>query len=97
MPTSASAGNGRHLSAKLADCWLLDPVGARPARWAVALALTVWVGLWAAYSTFAERAFGINLDMGEAYAWSRHLDWSYAKHPPVEAWVTAACVSGVSA
>ena len=71
----------RHLSI------LLDP---RCPDWAVAALIVAWTACWFLYRAVAFASVDLPFDMTEAFAWSRSLDWSYPKHPPMLAWITAA-------
>jgi 4-amino-4-deoxy-L-arabinose transferase-like glycosyltransferase len=59
-----------------------------PSRRAVQATLVAWTFVWTLYLIVTSWPGGLHPDMSEAFAWSLHPDWSYAKHPPVEAWTT---------
>jgi 4-amino-4-deoxy-L-arabinose transferase-like glycosyltransferase len=66
---------------------LTDP--ARRERTA-ALVLVAYAAVWALYGAFAKGSQDLHYDMGEVVGWSRELDWGYAKHPPLAAWLVRA-------
>jgi 4-amino-4-deoxy-L-arabinose transferase-like glycosyltransferase len=53
----------------------------------VVLVLIAYALLWTLYGAFAKGSQDIHFDMGEVVAWARELDWGYAKHPPLAAWL----------
>ncbi len=63
---------------------IVDPANANVT---VLAALAAYVGVWTAYGTITKQAQGLNPDMTELVAWSRDLDFGYAKHPPLAAWL----------
>ncbi len=52
--------------------------------------LLAYAAVWALYGVLAKGSQDIHFDMGEVVAWSRDLDWGYAKHPPLAAWLARA-------
>jgi 4-amino-4-deoxy-L-arabinose transferase-like glycosyltransferase len=59
-----------------------------PSRRAVQATLVAWTFVWTLYLIVTSWPGGLHPDMTEAFAWSLRPAWSYAKHPPVEAWTT---------
>jgi hypothetical protein len=43
--------------------------------------------LWTLYGLLAKAGQGVHTDAAEVVAWSRHLAFGYAKHPPLAAWL----------
>ncbi len=57
---------------------------------ATQLFLLLFVAAWTAFQIVAFASIDLNPDLIEAYAWSRHPDAGYFKHPPLVGLVTAA-------
>jgi 4-amino-4-deoxy-L-arabinose transferase-like glycosyltransferase len=62
--------------------------GPSPSRRVVQVTLVAWTFVWTLYLIVTSWPGGLHTDMTEAFAWSLRFDWSYPKHPPVEAWTT---------
>jgi hypothetical protein len=59
----------------------------------VVVVLIVYAAVWTLYGATAKSSQDLHYDMGEVVGWSRELDWGYAKHPPLSAWLVRAWFS----
>ena len=84
MATDLSSPRQRTKGASPAAAW----AAIRPTpNVSAALFIALLVAIWTVYSLITNAPLGVHPDETEAYAWSTHFDWSYAKHPPLESWI----------
>ena len=57
---------------------------------AVLILLVVFVAIWTAFQIASYWPIGLHPDALESFAWSRHPSAGYYKHPPLQAFMTAA-------
>jgi 4-amino-4-deoxy-L-arabinose transferase-like glycosyltransferase len=60
---------------------------------AILSVLAVFIAAWTAFHVISYASVGLHPDMTEAYAWGRHPEAGYYKHPPLAGLITAAWFS----
>jgi 4-amino-4-deoxy-L-arabinose transferase-like glycosyltransferase len=66
---------------------LADP---RRSEYAIAILLISYAVIWTLYGILARASQDVPRDAAELVAWSHHLAFGYAKHPPLGAWLVRA-------